>query len=56
MPQRIYVGMFDEVELAATGAVVKQGESIEVDADLAALLDAQPSNWSKPATKPKVGE
>lgn len=48
---RTYTGPFDEVELAATGQVVKRGESVEVDADLAALLDEQPSNWSKTNTK-----
>jgi len=30
-----YVGPFDEVEIAATGDFVKQGEVIEVDAELA---------------------
>ena len=51
MPHRVYVGPHDAVELAATGQVVKHGEQVEVDADLAAALDAQPSNWAKPNTK-----
>lgn len=50
MPHRVYVGPHDEVELAATGDVVRRGESVEVDADLAEALDAQPSNWAKPNT------
>jgi hypothetical protein len=48
---RKYVGPHDEVELAATGQVVKHGEQIEVDADLAKALDQQPDNWAKPRTK-----
>jgi hypothetical protein len=48
---RTYVGPHDEVELAATGQVVKHGEQIEVDADLAKALDEQPDNWAKPQTK-----
>lgn len=51
MPQRTYVGAHDEVEVPALGAVVKRGEQVEVDADLAAALDAQPDNWAKPNTK-----
>lgn len=51
MPHRIYVGPHDEVELASTGQVVRHGESVEVDADLAQSLDGQPSNWAKPNTK-----
>lgn len=50
MPNRVYVGPHDEVELAATGALVRRGESVEVDADLAEQLDAQPENWAKPNT------
>jgi hypothetical protein len=50
MPHRVYVGVHDEVELAATGQVVKHGEQIEVDADLAKALDEQPDNWAKPQT------
>lgn len=51
MPHRIYVGPHDEVELITTGQVVRRGESIEVDTDLAAALDEQPSNWAKPNTR-----
>lgn len=51
MPHRVYVGPHDEVELIPTGQVVKRGDSIEVDSDLAAQLDEQPSNWAKPNTK-----
>jgi hypothetical protein len=51
MPHRTYVGPHDEVELAATGQVVSRGDSVEVDADLAEQLDAQPDNWAKPNTK-----
>lgn len=51
MPQRVYVGAHDEVEVPALGAVVKRGEQVEVDADLAAALDEQPGNWAKPNTK-----
>lgn len=50
MPQRTYVGPHDEVELAATGQIVRRGESVEVDAELAELLDAQ-DTWAKPTTK-----
>lgn len=50
MQHRTYVGAHDEVELAATGQVVRRGEQIEVDADLAAQLDEQPANWAKPNT------
>lgn len=49
--QRVYVGPHSEVEVPALGVVVKHGGSVEVDADLAALLDEQPSNWAKPNTK-----
>ena len=48
--QRIYVGGHDEVEVPSLG-VVKRGESVEVDADMAASLDEQPTNWAKPNTK-----
>lgn len=48
--QRVYVGPHDEVELAATGQVVRRGESVDVDADLAEQLDAQ-DTWAKPTTK-----
>lgn len=51
MVQRVYVGPHDEVELIDTGDFVRRGESVEVDADLAARLDEQPGNWAKPATK-----
>lgn len=50
MPHRIYVGPHDEVELAATGQVVRRGEPVEVDPDLAEQLDEQPANWAKPNT------
>lgn len=51
MPKRTYVGPHDEVELAATGQVVRRGDSVTVDADLAELLDAQLDNWAKTNTK-----
>lgn len=51
MPHRIYVGAHDEVELPALDLVVKRGDSVDVDADTAVLLDAQPANWAKPNTK-----
>lgn len=47
MVQRVYVGPHDEVELIDTGDFVRRGESVEVDADLAARLDEQPDNWAK---------
>jgi hypothetical protein len=50
MARRVYVGPHDEVEIAATGDVVRRGESVEVDAELADLLDAQPDNWAKTNT------
>jgi hypothetical protein len=50
MPHRTYVGPHDEVELAATGQVVRRGDSVEIDADLAEALDEQPDNWAKPNT------
>ncbi len=50
MPQRVYVGPHDEVEIAATGQVVARGTAVEVDAELAALLDEQPTNWAKTNT------
>lgn len=49
MPQRTYVGPHDEVELAATGQVVRRGEPVEVDAALAEQLDLQ-DTWAKPNT------
>jgi hypothetical protein len=55
MPHRTYVGAHDEVELAVTGQVVRRGESVEVDADLAEQLDAQPNNWAKPNTNAAKG-
>jgi hypothetical protein len=51
MPHRTYVGPHDEVEIPATGQVVRRGKSVEVDAEFAEALDAQPSNWAKPNTK-----
>jgi hypothetical protein len=51
MPHRTYVGPHDEVEIAATGQVVRRGQSVEVDAEFAETLDAQPENWAKPNTK-----
>ena len=48
--KRVYVGPHDEVELPALGLVVKHGDAIEVESDLAALLDDQPTNWAKPNT------
>lgn len=50
MVKRVYIGPHDEVELAATAQVVRRGESIEVDGDLAEQLDTQPGNWAKPTT------
>jgi hypothetical protein len=50
MARRVYVGPHDEVEIAATGDVVRRGDSVEVDAQFAELLDAQPDNWAKPNT------
>lgn len=50
MPHRIYIGPHDEVELPAADAIVRRGESVEVDADLAEQLDEQPDNWAKPNT------
>lgn len=51
MPQRVYVGPHVAVEIGSTGQVVKNGEAVEVDAELAKSLDEQPSNWAKPTTK-----
>ena len=53
MPYVTYTGPHSEVEIADTGQVVRQGEPVEVDADLAARLTEQASNWTagKPTTK-----
>lgn len=50
MPHRIYVGPYDEVDVPALNATVKRGDSVEVTAEEAAGLDAQPDNWAKPNT------
>jgi hypothetical protein len=47
---RTYIGPHDEVELAATGDIVRRGEQVEVSNELAEELDKQPSNWAKPNT------
>lgn len=44
--ERTYIGPHDEVEVA--GHVVKRGQSIEVDKELADGLDEQPDNWATP--------
>lgn len=54
MQHRVYVGPHAEVELVEAGVLVRRGESVEVDADLAALLDEQPTNWAKPAAAKKT--
>lgn len=43
MPAVKYVGPFDQIEVA--GYVVKQGDSIDVDAALAKSLLDQPDNF-----------
>lgn len=55
MPHRTYVGPHDEVEIAATGQTVRRGDAVEVDSDLAELLDQQPQNWAKPNTNAAKG-
>ncbi|WP_332645111.1 hypothetical protein [Aeromicrobium sp.] len=41
-----YVGPFDAVEVPAANLLeVKNGETVEVDADLAKSLLDQPDNW-----------
>jgi hypothetical protein len=49
MPHRVYVGPHDAVDVLEQ--TVRRGEQIEVDADTAEQLDAQPDNWAKPTTK-----
>ena len=51
MVQRVYVGPHDEVEIWQTGQIVKRGEAVDVDGDLAESLDEQPDAWAKPSTK-----
>lgn len=48
-----YVGMFAEVEIADTGQMVAQGETVEVDDDLGERLLAQETNWKKAGSKSK---
>lgn len=49
-----YVGPFDEVTVPAAGVTCRNGEPVEVDADLAAGLLEQPDNWQPAqAAKPK---
>lgn len=47
---RVYVGPHDEVDVPDLGVTVKRGESVEVTAEQAAVLDEQPANWAKPNT------
>lgn len=49
-----YVGPHDEVEIAATGDVVKQNNQVEVDSDLAKSL-LQQSVWEKADAKKSGG-
>jgi hypothetical protein len=49
--KRVYVGPHDEVEVAATGDIVRRGEAVDVPEELAQQLDEQPDNWAKPTTR-----
>lgn len=47
-----YIGDYEEVEIAATGQIVKRGESVSVDDDeLAKALLEQESNWERSSAK-----
>lgn len=47
-----YVGMFDEVQIAATGQTVERGKTVDVDDDkLAKSLLEQKDNWQKVTVK-----
>lgn len=51
MPQRVYTGPHDEVDIPSLGLTVKRGEPIDVEPDVAKSLDEQPDTWAKPNTK-----
>lgn len=45
MPEVMYVGPFEEVDVPALDRSVKQGETVEVDDETADSLLEQPANW-----------
>lgn len=58
-----YVGPHDEVYVPAAGVSCRNGESVEVAADVATALLEQPDNWraaakqkTKPPTAPATEE
>ena len=47
----VYVGIHDEVDIAATGQRVARGQEVEIeDPDLAASLLDQDGNWARPTS------
>lgn len=50
-----YVGPIDEVEVTATGAVVKRGGTVEVPDDIGESLLEQ-ADWEKPGAKTTGGD
>jgi hypothetical protein len=50
MPERQYVGAIDEVDVVGIGTF-KRGDVLEVTAEQAKALDAQPDNFKTPAKK-----
>lgn len=46
MPEFKYVGPYEEVDVPALGAVVKQGETVDVSDEEAAGLEGQ-STWQR---------
>lgn len=56
MPKLRYVGPIDEIEIAATGQVVKRDGTVEVTQQLAASLLEQPENWERAGSKTSTSE
>lgn len=50
-----YLGPYSQVEIASTGQVAVQGESVDVEAKIARALCRQ-SSWEKVESKPKKDE
>jgi len=52
-PVRVtYVGPYAEVEIPRAGRTCRRGESVEVAADMAGALLAQPDNWQPASSVP----
>lgn len=50
----VYVGPHAEVEVPAAGIVAKQGEPVEVSAEVAKSLLKQEDIWAAPKAKPSA--